>query len=167
MKNALLFIIVATITICSCDVVEMKNCIKIHNNTDLNMLTFVSRHYFDTFLTHDDIIECQNIKEHIAYSDGGILNANDSNTMCTLGRDYSDFTYWKEQVSRDTLIVYFFDLDKIKSGATHVNSKIKIMYITYADFVRNHGVFYFDTAISYLHTVLGCIAPSAMATATR
>ncbi len=146
MKRILLSILMATII--SCDVVETKNCIKIKNNTPNNILFLVSRHYPDTFLTKEDISDCDNIVEHIGYSNGDIVKSNDSETLCNLGSHYGNHDYWKREISNGTLMIYFFNLNEIKIKSNYEKSKIKIIYVTFEDFVRNKGVFYFNSTIS-------------------
>ena len=149
MKRIWLCMLIVTTTIHSCDVVQSKNCIKIKNSSHINMVVYLSHHYPDTFLTSDNMLDLNYIVKDNGHASGHIVNGNDSGIFGELGKHYGDSAYWKKELSRDTLMIYFFDLEKIRQGVKYEDAKIKIMYLTFADFLRNKGVFYFDSTILY------------------
>ncbi len=66
---------------------------------------------------------------------GSSFKANDSDVIAAI--EYCDSEVWKNQVKKDTLLLYIFDRQKFEKTKNLIQSKLSMMYITYDYLMKN------------------------------
>ena len=66
---------------------------------------------------------------------GSSFKANDSDVIAAI--EYCDSEVCKNQVKKDTLLLYIFDRQKFEKTKNLIQSKLSMMYITYDYLMKN------------------------------
>ena len=109
--------------------------IKLKNMSKKEIIVYLKENYADTMLNIDDkgILLHGLTTPYFMY--GSSFKANDSDVIAAI--EYCDSEVWKNQVKKDTLLLFIFDRQKFEKTKNLNQSKLSMMYITYDYLMKN------------------------------